>query len=113
MLTSITLTRGFSRTRRQAAVIRSRPGRRRDVEEVRGRPAVELEDVHGGHRETGAVHHAADVAVEGDVVEPVARPVEPAFVLALAQILDVAVAEQGVVVDAHLRIEGEQRARPG
>ena len=50
------------------------PGGRRNVEKVRGRSAVELEDVHRGHRETGAVHHAADVTIERDVVEPVARP---------------------------------------
>ena len=34
------------------------------VEEVGGRAAVELDDVHGRHREAGAVHQAADVAVE-------------------------------------------------
>ena len=42
-----------------------------DVEEVRGLAAVELDDVHGGHGEAGAVHQAGDVAVELDVVEPV------------------------------------------
>ena len=40
-----------------------------DVEEVRRLAAVELDDVHGRHRQAGAVDHAADVAVELDVVE--------------------------------------------
>ena len=31
--------------------------------------AVELDDVHGRHGQAGAVHHAADLAVERDVVE--------------------------------------------
>ena len=42
-----------------------------DVEEVRGLAAVQLDDVHRGHREAGAVDHAADVAVERDIVEVV------------------------------------------
>ena len=40
-----------------------------DVEEVCGLAAVELDDVHGGHGEAGAVDEAADVAVEFDEVE--------------------------------------------
>src|SRR6185503_18312665 len=42
-----------------------------NVEEVRRVAAVQLDQVHGGHRETRAVHHAGDVAVERDVVEVV------------------------------------------
>ena len=44
-----------------------------DVEEVGRRLAVELDDVHGRHGEAGAVDHAADGAVERDVVEIVFR----------------------------------------
>ena len=43
-----------------------------DVEEIRRRLAVELDDVHGRHGQAGAVDHAADGAVERDVVEIVA-----------------------------------------
>src|SRR6266702_7690002 len=39
-----------------------------DIEEVCRRHAVELDDVHRRHGEAGAVDHAADIAVEGDVV---------------------------------------------
>ena len=47
----------------------SRIGRAADVEEVGRHAAVQLDDVHGGHRETGTVDHAADIAVELDVVQ--------------------------------------------
>src|SRR6185437_1793242 len=40
-----------------------------DIEEIGRRTAIELDDVHGGHGEPGAIHHAADIAVELDVVE--------------------------------------------
>jgi hypothetical protein len=29
---------------------------------------VQLDDVHRGHREAGAVHHAANVTIQRDVV---------------------------------------------
>ena len=32
---------------------------------------MQLDDVHGGHGQAGAVHHAPDVAVQGDVVQVV------------------------------------------
>src|SRR5690606_7656118 len=35
-----------------------------NVEEVRRLVTVQLDDVHGAHGQTGAVHHAADVAIE-------------------------------------------------
>src|SRR5690606_16507552 len=40
-----------------------------DIEEVGGRTAVVLDQVHRGHGEAGAVHHAADVTVELDESE--------------------------------------------
>ena len=40
-----------------------------NVEEVGRGAAVQLDDVHGGHGKPGAVNHAADIAVEGDVVQ--------------------------------------------
>src|SRR5262249_17445717 len=44
-----------------------------DIQEVCRRSTRKLDDVHGGHRQAGAVHHAGDVAVELDVVQPVFR----------------------------------------
>src|SRR6202041_2503110 len=40
-----------------------------DIEEVRRRHAVELDDVHRRHCKAGAIDHAANRAVQGDVVE--------------------------------------------
>src|SRR5262249_11757747 len=44
-----------------------------DVEEIRRRLAVKLDDVHGRHGEACAVDHAADGSVERDVIEIVFR----------------------------------------
>src|SRR5262245_35705185 len=44
-----------------------------NVQEVRGLATGDLDDIHGGHGEARAVHHAADVAVETNVVERVLR----------------------------------------
>src|SRR5690606_6743762 len=42
-----------------------------DVQEVGRFATMQLDHVHGRHGKTGAVDHAADVAVQGDVVEVV------------------------------------------
>ena len=39
------------------------------IQEVGGLAAVKLDDVHGGHGQARAIHHAADLAVELDVGE--------------------------------------------
>src|SRR5690606_22264986 len=39
-----------------------------DVEEVGRSTAVQFDDVHCAHGQTGAVNHAADIAVESDIV---------------------------------------------
>src|SRR5690606_41944644 len=41
-----------------------------DVQEVRRLAAVELDQVHRGHGQAGAVDHRADVAIELDVRQP-------------------------------------------
>src|SRR5437867_2640017 len=83
-----------------------------DVQEVRGLAAGQLDDVHGGHREPGAVDHAADVAVELDVVETVLRrlDVERILLVGVAQLDDVLVAKQRVVVEVQLGVQRENPA---
>jgi len=44
-----------------------------DIEEVRGRAASVLDDVHCGHGEPSAVDHTTHAAIELDVVEAVLR----------------------------------------
>mmetsp|Transcript_34497 Transcript_34497/g.116965 ORF Transcript_34497/g.116965 Transcript_34497/m.116965 type:complete len:226 (+) Transcript_34497:27-704(+) len=83
-----------------------------DVEEVRGTAAVHLDDVHGRHGEAGAVDHAADGPVEADVVEVPLLGGDVARVLLRLVALreDVLLAEGRVVVEADLRVRGDERA---
>ena len=60
-----------------------------DVEEVRRLAARQLDDVHRRHREAGAVDHAADRAVEPDVVQRELRRLDLERIL-LAEIAQVA-----------------------
>ena len=59
------------------------------------------------HRQTGAVDHARDVAVELDVVEPelAGFDFERLFFVEIAKLFDVLVAIERVVVEIHLRVE--------
>ena len=77
------------------------------VEEVGGRAAVELDRVHRRHREARAVHEAADVAVELDVVQVELRGLDLRGILfvEVAQRHDVRMAEERVVVEVELRVE--------
>ena len=76
--------------------------------------AIELDDVHGRHREAGAVDHAADRAVERDVVEIVFRGLDLLRVLLglVAQRDDVGMAEQRVAVEADLGVEADAASCP-
>jgi len=86
-----------------------------DIEEVCGRCTVELDDVHRGHREPGAIHHAADRAVQGHVVEVVLGRFQllRIFLRLVTQLVDLGMPEQRVVVEAHLRIQRDHLARTG
>ena len=86
-----------------------------DVEEIGRLGAVKLDDVHGGHGQAGAVDQAADVAVEGDVVEAglLGADVEGALLGFVGEGGEVGVAESGVVVEVELGVDGQQLAVPG
>ena len=75
-----------------------------------GAIAVELDDVHGRHREAGAVDHAADRAVERDVVEVVFRGLDflLVFLGQVAQRDDIGMAKQRVAVEADLGVEADE-----
>ncbi len=77
--------------------------------------ARQLDDVHRRHGEARAVHHAADLAIERDVVEVELRGREFLGVLLalVAQRHHVGLAVKGVVVEAHLGVEAAQIARVG
>ena len=80
----------LTRTARTSGVGEQDLERRRDlrlrraaahVEEVGRTAAGELDHVHRGHRQAGAVHHAGDVAVERDVGQVVLLGLELARLL--------------------------------
>jgi hypothetical protein len=86
-----------------------------DIEEVGGFAAVELDDVHGGHGEAGAVDEAADVAIEGDVGEAqaVAR-ISAGFSSAGSKSCWMSLwRKSGVVVEVELGVDGEDLAVRG
>ena len=86
-----------------------------DVEEVRRLAPGQLHEVHGGHGQAGAVHHAADGAVELDVADArrAGRDLGRLLLGQVAHDLDVGMAGERRVVDHHLGVEGEETAVPG
>ena len=115
MLTSTPFTCGSDRMILNASVDPFLGRAAADVEEVGGLAALELDDVHGGHGEAGAVDHAADGAVELHVREPEPRGLHLGGLLLVevAQRGDVGMAEQRVVLETDLGVEAEQIALLG
>ena len=81
-----------------------------DVEEIGRLAAVELDEVHRAHGQSGAVDQAADVAVE--LHEAQARlagaDLRRLFFGQVAERRQIGMAEQGVVVEAHLGVQRQQ-----
>ena len=79
-----------------------------DVEEVGGAAADLVHDVERAHGQAGAVGDDADVAVEADVLQALLAGQLLALVEHLGglELLPLGVAELGVVVEAHLGVEG-------
>ena len=86
-----------------------------DIEEVGGAPAGGLQEIHRGHGEPGPVDHAADIAVEADVVQVVLGGSQiPRILLGgVAQGLNLLVTEEGVVVEIQFGVEGYHIAALG
>ena len=77
------------------------------IEEVRGAAALELDHVHGRHREASTVDHAADVAIERDVGEIMLGSLDlfRIFFVEIAELPYVGVLEDGVAVKGDFSIE--------
>ena len=84
-----------------------------DVEEVGRLAAEQLDGVHRGHRQAGAVDQAADVAVERDVaeVELAGLDLGRVFLVEVAVGDDLGVAVERVAVEVELRVQGLDVAR--
>ena len=82
------------------------------VEKVRRAAPIELGNVHGRHRQAGAVDEAADIAVERDVREIEFRRLDfrRVFFIEVAHGDDVGMTEQRVVVEIHLGVERDHVA---
>src|SRR5580692_5418909 len=82
------------------------------VEEICGHAAGILDDIHRRHRQSGAVNHAADAAVELDVVQAVLRSLdlERIFLRNVAQFTNIGMAEERIVIERQLGVESEQPA---
>ena len=87
-----------------------RLGAAADVEEVGRLAAGALDEVHRGHREAGAVDHAADVAVELDERQVVPPRLDVGRVLGVEvpQLLELRVAGERRVVEGDLGVEAHQ-----
>ena len=86
-----------------------------DVEEVGRLRAEQLDGVHGGHGQAGAIHQATDVAVEGNVgqVELGSLDLGRVLLIEIAHGDDILVAEQRVRIEVHLGIERHHAAVAG
>jgi hypothetical protein len=84
-----------------------RGGAAAHVQEVGRLGAEQLDGVHGGHGQAGAVHQAADVAVQRDVgqVELAGFDFGRVFFVEVAQGHDLGVAEQRVAVEVELGVQ--------
>ena len=71
---------------------------------------MHLDDIHSGHGEPGPVDHAADVSVQGDVVEVVVGGLHlPGVFLAPVPLVeDALLPEVGVVVELQLGVEADK-----
>ena len=83
-----------------------------DIEKIGRLGAIELDDVHRRHGKPGAIDHAADRAVERDIIEIVLRRFDllRVFLAHVAQGGDIGMTEERVVVEADLGVEALQGA---
>src|SRR5690606_27807186 len=86
-----------------------------DVQEVGRFAAEQLDGVHSGHRQTRAVHQAADVAVQLNIgkVELAGFDLCGVFLVQIAVGYDFRMTEQGVRVEVELCIERNDVAAAG
>lgn len=86
-----------------------------DVEKIRRAAAAILDNIHGGHGETGSVDQTGNVAVESDVVERMFRSGHFAWIFLgdVAVGHDLGVTVKRVVVEIKLGVEREKFARIG
>ena len=107
ILISTAFTCGSESRMRKAFLICSALAPPPTSRKLAGTAAGVLDDVHGGHGEARAVHHAGDGAVQLDVVQAELRGFhfQRVFFVQVAQFEQILVAEQRVVVEIDLGVE--------
>ncbi len=112
MLTRIAFRPGLRSISLKASVTFSAVAPAADIEEVRRLAAEQLDRVHRRHRQARTVDQAADVAVELDItqVELARLDFGRIFLVEVAQLDDIGVAEQRVGVEVELRVERDDAA---
>lgn len=93
----------------ESALDGSGGGTTADVKEVSGGTAVQLDNIHGGHGQTGTVDQAANVTVQLDEVQAELGGLDLIGVLLgdVAPGEDLLLAELGVVVESELGVHGQ------
>ena len=86
-----------------------------NIQKVGRLTAVQLDQVHRGHGQTGAIDHARDIAIQRHIVQIVRRGFPFLLILLtwIAQLRQPLLAEQGVVLDVDLRIQREHVTAAG
>src|SRR3990170_2404933 len=81
-----------------------------NIQEVRWLAASKLDDIHGGHGQAGPIDHAAHCALQLDVVESKPRGLNLKWrlLVQVAQLLDIGMAKEGVVIKVYLRIQSQE-----
>ena len=86
-----------------------------NIEKVCRLTAVQLDQIHGRHGKTRAVHHAGNIAVEGNVVEVMLRSFafRLVFLRLVTQFRDFLLPEQGAAIDVDFAVKRDDVARLG
>ncbi len=85
------------------------------IQKVGGFPAMQLDHVHGRHSQTGTIDHAADIPLQGNIIEPkLSGGNFPTILLGgIKQFVRFGMPVQGIVIHNQLGIQRQQTAIAG
>merc|ERR1719318_1834423 len=74
------------------------------IKKVGRASTMQLDDVHRGHRQTGTVHHAPNVTIQGDIVEVVVGGLNLPLVLLrpVSLVKDSLLSELSIIIELQL-----------
>ena len=85
------------------------------IQEIGRISACDLDDVHGRHRQSGAIHHASDISIQANVIDAVSGSLdfERILLIEIAQRQQVFMPVNGIVVKIHFGIQRIEFVRLG